>query len=73
MQDDSFLDKEVWDFENTPTTIPPTTPATIPENKGAPEASAIPRHNGRATRNTTTLAGKSLPSVLNKGVLFLLI
>lgn len=43
-----------------PTTIPPTIPAIIPENKGAPEAKAMPKHNGVATRKTTTLAGKSL-------------
>src|SRR5690606_13142818 len=40
-------------------TIPPIIPVNIPENSGAPEASAIPRHNGKATRKTTTLAGKS--------------
>src|SRR5690606_9439271 len=30
-----------------------------PETSGAPEASAMPRHSGKATRNTTMLAGKS--------------
>ena len=49
-----------------PTTIPPTIPAIIPENKGAPEAKAIPRHNGTATKNTTILAGKSFLISLNK-------
>jgi hypothetical protein len=39
--------------------IPPTIPAMIPENNGAPDASAIPRHNGTATRKTTILEGKS--------------
>jgi hypothetical protein len=34
-------------------------PAIIPENNGAPEASAIPRHNGNATRNTTNPEGRS--------------
>ena len=38
---------------NKPTTIPPTTPEIIPENKGAPLARAIPKHNGSATRKTT--------------------
>jgi hypothetical protein len=31
----------------------------IPENKGAPEAKAIPIQRGKATRKTTKLAGKS--------------
>ena len=42
-----------------PTTIPPITPAIIPENKGAPEANAIPKHNGSATKKTTKPAAKS--------------
>ena len=42
-----------------PTTTPPTIPAMIPENNGAPEPSAMPRQSGRATRNTTTAAGAS--------------
>jgi hypothetical protein len=36
-----------------------------PENKGAPLANAIPKHKGSATKNTTTLAGKSLLIYLN--------
>jgi hypothetical protein len=48
-----------------PTTIPPMIPAIRPENKGAPLANAIPRHKGRATKNTTILAGKSLLRFLN--------
>ena len=40
-----------------PTTIPPTIPEIMPENKGAPEARAIPRHNGSATKKTIILAG----------------
>jgi hypothetical protein len=31
----------------------------IPDNMGAPEARAIPRHKGNATKNTTILAGMS--------------
>jgi hypothetical protein len=46
-------------------------PAIIPENRGAPEPIAIPKHKGRATRNTTTEAGISPPKVFNK--LFILI
>ena len=48
-----------------PTTIPPTIPAINPENKGAPLAKAIPKHNGSATKKTTILAGKSFFIVLN--------
>ena len=40
-------------------------PAIIPEKSGAPEARAIPRHSGSATKNTTILAGKSLLISLN--------
>ena len=43
-----------------PTTIPPMIPDMMPENKGAPDARAIPRHKGMATKNTTILAGISL-------------
>jgi hypothetical protein len=45
--------------------IPPTIPAMIPEKSGAPDARAIPRHSGTATKNTTILAGRSLLSSLN--------
>ena len=41
------------------TTIPPIMPAIIPENNGAPEANAMPRHSGNATKKTTNPAGKS--------------
>ena len=41
------------------TTVPPTIPAIKPEKSGAPEAKAIPKHSGKATKNTTILAGKS--------------
>jgi hypothetical protein len=52
-----------------PQTIPPTIPAIIPANKGAPEASAIPKHKGTATKNTTILAGKSFLMCLNRLIL----
>jgi hypothetical protein len=52
-----------------PQTIPPTIPAMIPANKGAPEASAIPKHKGTATKNTTILAGKSFLMCLNRLIL----
>jgi hypothetical protein len=34
-------------------------PAMSPENKGAPLARAMPKQSGKATKNTTTLAGRS--------------
>lgn len=43
----------------TPTTIPPTMPAIMPANSGAPDARAIPKHKGSATKKTTILADKS--------------
>ena len=52
-----------------PQTIPPTIPAIIPANKGAPEASAIPKHKGTATKNTTILAGRSFLICLNRLIL----
>jgi hypothetical protein len=46
--------------------MPPIIPEMIPENRGAPEASAIPKQSGTATKNTIMLAGKSLLKCLNK-------
>src|SRR5690606_4449761 len=46
-------DTEILELLNVPTTIPPITPAIIPDNGGAPDAKAIPKHNGSATKNTT--------------------
>ena len=51
------------------TTIPPTIPAIIPENKGAPDASAMPKHNGNATKKTTSPAGKSFLKYLKENSL----
>ncbi len=48
---------------NAPTTIPPTIPAMIPEKRGAPDANAIPRQRGSATRKTTTDDGRSVTKV----------
>ena len=42
------------------TSRPPTTPLTMPANIGAPEARAMPRHKGSATRKTTNPAARSL-------------
>ena len=50
---------------NPPTTIPPMIPAIRPENRGAPLAKAIPKHKGRATKNTTIPAGMSFFKFLN--------
>lgn len=49
---------EIWELLKKPTTKPPMIPAIIPDNGGAPEASAIPKHNGSATKNTTSPEGK---------------
>ena len=43
----------------TATTSPPTIPAITPAKGGAPEAKAIPRQSGKATRKTTSPAGMS--------------
>ena len=43
----------------TETTIPPIMPERIPEYNGAPEANAIPKQSGSATKNTERPAGKS--------------
>jgi hypothetical protein len=40
-------------------------PAIIPAKSGAPDASATPRQSGKATRNTTMLAGKSCLKFFN--------
>ena len=54
----------VFDPLKKPTTIPPMIPEIIPLIKGAPEARAIPRHRGRATKKVTMEAEKSLPFIL---------
>ena len=41
------------------TTNPPMIPDNSPAYNGAPDAKAIPKHSGRATRNTESPAGKS--------------
>lgn len=53
-----------------PITMPPTMPANTPDNGGAPEASAMPRHNGRATRKTTSPEAKLDLNRLPKGCFF---
>ena len=51
--------------ETSGTTSPPTMPATSPETGGTPEAIAMPRHRGNATRKTTMPATKSWRGVAN--------
>jgi hypothetical protein len=40
-------------------------PERMPENRGALEARAMPRHRGRATRNTTNPEERSLVRLLD--------
>ena len=47
--------------------MPPTIPASTPENNGAPDASATPRHKGRATENTIKPAVRSRGRVADVG------
>ena len=49
------------DADTEPTTSPPTIPAINPDISGAPDASAMPRHKGKATSATTTDAATSRP------------
>lgn len=48
---------EIFELLRNPTTRPPTIPEIIPDNGGAPEANAIPKHSGSATKNTTSPEG----------------
>lgn len=51
-------DTEILELLKIPTTKPPTIPAITPDNGGAPDANAIPKHKGSATKNTTSPEGK---------------
>jgi hypothetical protein len=53
-----------------PTIRPPITPVIIPAKGGAPEATAIPKHNGRATKKTTSPERVSV--FINENIGFLL-
>ena len=44
---------------SVPTTMPPTMPEMMPAKRGAPDARAMPRQSGTATRKTTMAAGTS--------------
>ena len=48
---------EIGELLMNPITSPPTIPAKIPESGGAPDANAIPKQSGNATRNTTIPEG----------------
>ena len=48
-----------WEPLAHETTRPPMMPAIIPEKSGAPDARAIPRQRGSATKKTPMLAGIS--------------
>ena len=48
------------------TSIPPIIPEIIPTDSGAPDASAIPKHKGNATRKTDNPAGKSCLSQISR-------
>ena len=45
---------------NSVTTKPPTIPAITPESAGAPDARAIPKHRGMATKKTIKPEGTSV-------------
>ncbi|GGP03134.1 hypothetical protein GCM10010992_10320 [Cloacibacterium rupense] len=48
-------------------------PAMIPDNGGAPDANAIPKHSGRATKNTTNPEGRfCLMSAKNDDLFFII-
>jgi hypothetical protein len=42
----------------------------MPENNGAPDARAIPKHKGSATKNTTNPAGRSFFKFLARKYFF---
>ena len=52
-------------FEMSGTRMPPQMPETMPETGGIPDAIAMPRHSGSATRNTTMPATESWRGVAN--------
>ena len=55
---------------SAPATTPPTIAAITPASTGASEATAIPSDRGRATRNTTSEAGRSYRRTLVTGPSF---
>lgn len=48
------------------TTNPPIIPESKPAYKGAPEANAMPKHRGSATKKTESPAGKSCLKKTNR-------
>jgi hypothetical protein len=57
------------DLLKEPMMIPPITPDTIPENKGALDAWAIPRHKGKAIKKTIRPDIRSFFAVAKKDFL----
>jgi hypothetical protein len=53
---------------SAPTTMPPMMPVIRPFSGGTPEATAIPMHNGMATRKTTIDAVKSRRKTLRRDI-----
>lgn len=53
-------DTLICELDKNPTTIPPIIPEIIPEKSGAPLAKAMPKHRGKATKNTTRPAKRSV-------------
>lgn len=64
---------DMFELLINPTTNPPTIPAITPDNGGAPDANAIPKHNGSATKNTTSPDGKFSFIPPNKDFAFFII
>jgi len=50
----------------TETTMPPIMPDKIPAYKGAPDANAMPRQSGSATKKTDKPAGRSCFSQMSR-------
>ena len=61
---------EICELLKKPITRPPIIPAIMPDNGGAPDARAIPKHSGSATRNTTNPEGRFCLMSVKKDVLF---
>lgn len=67
-------DTEMLELLRNPITKPPIIPAIIPDNGGAPEANAMPKQSGSATKKTTRPEGKfSLTSPKNEVCFFMTI
>jgi hypothetical protein len=63
---------DMFELLRNPTTRPPTIPEITPDNGGAPDARAIPKHKGSATKNTTSPEGKFSLIPPNNDVFFMI-